>query len=197
MITIRAKLIPNPTLHDKRRKEDPQKLTQLSPRSHSRHLVRKRTAQKDAIKDITSDSQVNSYFPYRSSPASPTINTHFYLFLYLYITRITLNYGTPHLKTLKSQNRKAALGRPAIKLLGALTSLRSTNPRPWFCLGSSDKTIKTKASHHKLCVGHEHGLLQYMHKVQMRTVILTFDLATWFLLSTHRLVMMIVYAKLI
>ena len=42
-----------------------QKLTQLSPKSHPRHLVRKRTAQKDAIKDITSDSQVNSRFPYR------------------------------------------------------------------------------------------------------------------------------------
>ena len=31
------------------RKENPQKLTQLSPRSHPRHLV----AQKDAVKDIT------------------------------------------------------------------------------------------------------------------------------------------------
>ena len=71
----------------------------------------KRTAQKDAIKDITSDSQVNSYFPYRWSLASPTINIYFYLFLY---------NGTPHLKSLKSQNRKAALGRPAIKLLGGL-----------------------------------------------------------------------------
>ena len=39
--------------------------SQLSPRSHPRHLVGKRTAQKDAIKDIISDSQVNSYFPYR------------------------------------------------------------------------------------------------------------------------------------
>ena len=35
---------------------------------------KKRTAQKDAIKDITGDSQVNSYFPYRWSPASLTIN---------------------------------------------------------------------------------------------------------------------------
>ena len=45
------------------RKENIQKLTQLSPTSHPRHLVGKMTAQKDAIKDITSDSQVNSYFP--------------------------------------------------------------------------------------------------------------------------------------
>ena len=68
------------------RKENPQKLTQLSSRSHPRHLVGKRTAQKDTIIDITSDSQVNSNFPYRWSPASLTVNNYFYLFLYLYIT---------------------------------------------------------------------------------------------------------------
>ena len=69
----------------------------------------KKDSKKDAIKDITSDSQVNSYFPYRWSPANLTINIYFYLFLYLYITRITINNGTPHLKSLKSQNRRAAL----------------------------------------------------------------------------------------
>ena len=47
------------------RKENPQKLTQLSSRSHPRHLVGKRTAQKDTITDITSDSQVSSNFSYR------------------------------------------------------------------------------------------------------------------------------------
>ena len=66
-------------------KENPQKLTQLSSRSHPRHLVGKRTAQKDTIIDITSDSQVNNNFPYRWSPASLTFNNYFYLFLYLYI----------------------------------------------------------------------------------------------------------------
>ena len=71
---------------NKSRKENPQKLTQLSSRSHPRHLVGKRTAQKDTIIDITSDSQVNSNFPYRWSPASLTFNNYFYLFLYLYIT---------------------------------------------------------------------------------------------------------------
>ena len=54
----------------KSKKENPQKLTQLSSRSHPRHLVGNRTAQKDTIIDITSDSQVNSNFPYRWSPAS-------------------------------------------------------------------------------------------------------------------------------
>ena len=118
----------------KSRQESPQTLTQLSPRSHPTHLLGKRTAQKDAIKDTTSDSQVNSHSPYRRSPASLTFNIYFYLFLYLYITRITINYGTPHLKSpkqKKKKNRRAAFGRPAIKLLGgASTSLRSTNPHP-------------------------------------------------------------------
>ena len=63
----------------KSRKENPQKLTQLSGRSHPRHLVGKRTAQKDTIIDITSDSQVNSNFPYRWSPASLTFSNYFYL----------------------------------------------------------------------------------------------------------------------
>ena len=74
------------TLICKSRKENPQKLTQLSSRSHPGHLVGKRTAQKDTIIDITSDSQVNSNFPNRWSPASLTFNNYFYLFLYLYIT---------------------------------------------------------------------------------------------------------------
>ena len=74
------------------------KLTQLSSRSHPRHLVGKRTAQKDIIIDITSNSQVSSNFPNRWSPASLTFNNYFYLFLYLYITRITTNNNAPHLK---------------------------------------------------------------------------------------------------
>ena len=70
----------------KSRKENPQKLTQLSSRSHPRHLVGKRTAQTDTIIDNTRDSQMNSNFPYRWSPASLTFNNYFYLFLCLYIT---------------------------------------------------------------------------------------------------------------
>ena len=104
----------------KSKKETPQKLTQLSSRSHPRHLVGKRTAQKDTIIDITSDSQVNSNLPHRWSPASLTFNNYFYLFLYLYITWITINNNAPHLKSPKNQNRRAALGRPAIKITGGL-----------------------------------------------------------------------------
>ena len=102
----------------KSRKENPQKLTKLSSRSHPRHLVGKRTAQKDTIIDITSDSQVNSNFPYRWSPASLTFNNDFYLYLYSYI--ITINNNAPHLQSPKTQNRRAALGRPAIKITGEL-----------------------------------------------------------------------------
>ena len=34
-----------------------------------------------------------------------------------------------------------------------------------------------------------------MYKVKVRTVTLAFDLATWFLLTTHRLVIMIISGK--
>ena len=104
----------------KSRKENPQKLTQLSSRSHPRHLVGKRTAQKDITIDTTNDSQVNSNFPNRWSPASLTLDNYFYLFLYLYITWITTYNNAPHLKSPKNQNRRAALGRPAIKITGRL-----------------------------------------------------------------------------
>ena len=36
---------------------------------------------------------------------------------YLYITRTTINNNAPHLKSPKNQNRRAALGRPAMRLL--------------------------------------------------------------------------------
>ena len=78
----------------------------------------KKVSTKNAIKDITSDSKENSYFPYRSSPASLAFNIYFYLFLYLYVTRIAINNGRSHLKSPKNQTRRAAFGRPAIKLQG-------------------------------------------------------------------------------
>ena len=66
----------------KSRKENPQKPTQLSSRSHPRHPRGKKDSTKDTIIDITSDSQVNSNFPNRWSQASLTFNNYFYLFLY-------------------------------------------------------------------------------------------------------------------
>ena len=55
-------------------------MTQLSPRSHPRHLVGKKTALKDAIKDTTSDSQVNKHAEqliYEDGPkVSVTKNSH-------------------------------------------------------------------------------------------------------------------------
>ena len=56
-----------------------------SRRSHPRHLVGVRTAQKEITIDTTSDSQVNSNFSNRWSPASLTFNNYFDLLLYLYI----------------------------------------------------------------------------------------------------------------
>ena len=90
----------------KSRKENPQKLTQLSLRSQPRHPVGKRTAQKDTTTDTTGDSQVNSNLPNKWSPASPTLNNYFYLFLYSYITWITTNNNAPHLKSPKNQKQK-------------------------------------------------------------------------------------------
>ena len=70
MVLCKLPVPGRPTNLDKNRKENPQKLTQLSSRSHPRNLVGKRTAQKDITIDTTSDSQVNSNFPNRWSPAT-------------------------------------------------------------------------------------------------------------------------------
>ena len=117
----------------------------------------KRTAQSDTNKDITSDSQVNNYFPYRWSPASLTFNIYFYLFLSIFIYN-TNNDKKRHTtsKLTKEPKQKSRLGTTSNKTGGGgdLTSLRSTNPRPWSCLGSSDKIITTKSSHHKTRTNH-------------------------------------------
>ena len=94
----------------------------------------------------TSYSQVNSYFPYRWSLASLTFYIYFYLFLYFYISilpisificnKITINNGSSHLKSPKNQNRRAALGWPAIKLLRSFNQFAVDQPSPlvlpWF-----------------------------------------------------------------
>ena len=96
--------------------------------------MRKRTAQKDTI---FTDSQVNSNFPYRWSPASLTFNIYFYLFFfYLYMTRKTINNNTLHLKSPKNQHRGVVLGRPAMKLLGGGGGGATSFRRPTLALGS-------------------------------------------------------------
>ena len=47
-----------------------------------------------------------------------------------------------------------------------------------------------------LLTGHEQVSLKPRHNVYERTVILTFNLATWFLFATHRLIIIIICAKL-
>ena len=64
------------------------------------------------------------HFPIELVRASLTFNNYFYLFLYLYITRIIIKNNTPHLKSPRGGGG------------GGLTSLRLTNPRPSFCFGS-------------------------------------------------------------
>ena len=76
-------------------------------------------------------------FPTQWSSASSIFNNYFYLFLYLYVTRITINNNTPHLKSPKNQNRRAALGRPAMKLLGGFNSFAVDQPSPLVLLSST------------------------------------------------------------
>ena len=77
---------------------------------------RGKTAQKDTTTDIASDSLVNSNFPHRWSPASLALN-YFYHFLYLYITRITINNNAPHLKN-QNRRQKSRLGTACNEITG-------------------------------------------------------------------------------
>ena len=85
---------------------NPQKLTQLRPRSHPRDHVGKMESTKRHHIDTTSDSQVNSNFPHRWLPASLTFNNYFYQFVYLYTTGISINNNTSHLKSTKTKPEK-------------------------------------------------------------------------------------------
>ena len=48
----------------------------------------------------------------------------------------------------------------------------------------------------KLLAGHEQVSMKPMHKVEVRTVTSTFNQAIWFFIATHRLIMIIICAKL-
>ena len=73
---------------------------------------------KDAINVITSDSQVNSYFPYRRTPACLTINIYFYLFLYLYITKKNDKKRHTTSKITKEPKQKSHIGTSRTKSAG-------------------------------------------------------------------------------
>ena len=88
----------------------------------------KRTAQKDTIIDITSDSQVNSNFPYRWSPANLTFNNYFYLF-FIFIYNVN-NHKQQRAtsKITKEPKQKSRLGTASNKnYWGASTSGSSPN----------------------------------------------------------------------
>ena len=117
-------------------------------RSHAaQHSVKFKNRSNRTVDVILS----NCAFPYRWSSAClrftvvhvTSIFTYFYTSDYIYITRRTINNNTPNLKSPKTK-QKSRLGTDSKKITGrgggggASTSLRSTNPRPLFCLGSSD-----------------------------------------------------------
>ena len=58
------------------------------------------------------------------------------------------------------------------------------------------KLFLNPVMHNKLWVGNEQVPLKSMHKVLVRTVTLTIDLAIWFLFATHCLDIIITCAKL-
>ena len=118
--------------------ENSQKLTQLSSRSHPRHLGGGggdgTTAQKVTTTDITSDNLVNSNFPHRWSPASLTLNHFFYLYIYIYIY-----YENNHKqqratsKITKEPKQKSRLGTASNEITGGLKLVCG---RPILALGS-------------------------------------------------------------
>ena len=78
----------------------------------------KRTAEKDTTKGITNDSQANSKPQHRRPPASLT--SYNYSYLFLKPTHNENNHNQQNATSKKSsnnQNRRASLGRPALKLL--------------------------------------------------------------------------------
>ena len=98
-------------------RKNPQKLTQFSPGSHPRHLVGKRTAEKDTIRDIISGSQVNSNFSYKWSTASLTFNIYLYLFPYLYSRKNNKQQHTTS-KTTNESKQKSHLKPASIIITG-------------------------------------------------------------------------------
>ena len=64
------------------KKRNPSETDSIKSQIPSKTSSGKKDSTKDVIKDTTSDSQVNSCFPYRWPPASLTSNIYFYLFLY-------------------------------------------------------------------------------------------------------------------
>ena len=117
------------TLITKVSRKIPQELTILSQSSSKISRGKKDTAKQDTIKDITSDSQVNSHLPYMWSPASVTLNIYFTYFPLLYLTRITKHNHIPHLKP-KNQNSN--------KITGGFNEFAVDQPLPlvllWFLI---------------------------------------------------------------
>ena len=63
-------------------------------------------------------------------------------------------------------------------------------------LKSANLVFKIPPRMTKLLAGHEQVSSKPMHNAEERTVTLTFNLAAWFLFATHRLIMILICAKL-
>ena len=101
----------------------------------------KRTAQKDAIKDTSSDSQVNSCFPYRWPPASLNIKHLFLPIFVLIYNKHNDKYRNTTSKTTKEPKQKSRLRTASNKILvggggGELNEFPVDQPSslilPWF-----------------------------------------------------------------
>ena len=62
--------------------------------------------------------------------SSLTFNNYFYRFLYLFITRITINNNTPHLKSVKEPKQNSRLGTASIEIIGGLQLVKIVFNRP-------------------------------------------------------------------
>ena len=101
----------------KDQEKNPQKLTQHRPRYHPRHLVGKRTTQKDT-KRHHQRQLGKQQFPIQKITGFSNIQHLFYLLLYLYATRKTISNNMRHLKSSKNQKQKSRLGTPRYKTSG-------------------------------------------------------------------------------
>ena len=63
-------------------------------------------------------------------------------------------------------------------------------------LKSANLVFKIPPRMTKLLAGHEQVSWKPMHNTYEKTVTLTLNLVTWFLFATHRLIMIIICAKL-
>ena len=132
-------------IHISEQVEKPSKADSIQ-RFHPRHLVERRPAQKDTIIDTTSDSQVNSNFPYRWPSAGLTFDNYFYLFLYLPIYIFIYNENNHKLqhvtsKITKEPKLKSRLGTKKTRQKLNFPSTKKAVDTPYYSRTSVTRTL--------------------------------------------------------